>query len=185
MPDFISPVYNRSPKRTLSTKMWMLIGGLTFALVAAGLMMMLTRANDPTIDMDRLNARVAQLQEIIKLGQKHARKPEVVKITTDANIFLVGDVPALTAATKAAGAKGSHKSVIAAEADEEALGELTTAAVNGMFDDADVRQLQLQLQQTQVLIKKIHSRTSRTQFKQTLETAYTHCGNIVAEIEKL
>ena len=185
MADFIAPVANRKPSRTLSTKMMVIIVGCIVALIATVVLMMLSASNNPTESMDRLNARLASLQAIIKLGQTKARDPNLVKITSDASILINGDVATLKNSLKAAGAVGKSKAAILAEKDTETLDKLNTAAVNGVFDASYKTALASKLESTMTLIKSVYNRTKSTSLKNDLNTAYMHCGTIVKALNSL
>lgn len=153
-------------------------------IIGAGLLIA-TRANDPSENIDRLNARLKALSEIVADGEKNARSSDLVKLNSDASILITGDKIAIKNATELAGVTGKYKDAIAAESSKETLASLKQAAVDGRFDREYKKVLSEKLVSTQDLLREVNSQSAKTEVKSTTKNAHAHFTTIYESLKLL
>lgn len=184
---FIPPVANPTTRHRISGKVMIIIAVIVFALiVGAGLLIALS-ARNPVEPMDRLNTRMDTLVNMAKEGTKSARDPRLVKINSDASILLTGDAAALKQALGSVGAKGTSKTVVAAEkaAGKDVIEQLKKASVDGRFDREYKTVMGEQLSNAQQLLTEVNVSSSNTSVKAATKAAYDHCQTIINSLSAL
>lgn len=154
------------------------------ALIIAGFLLTLGNSK-PTTEMQRLSARLENLQTIIDQGTAHTKGGDLRKVHSDASILITGDIARINDALKSAGLKKVPKEIAALEQDTATLENLKDAQLNGRFDDAYKKALSQKLESTMVLMRELHHKTKSRDLKGTLATSYSHFNGILDQLSKL
>ena len=188
LPDstFIPPVANRRNIRALPARMVVIHVGCLLALVVGVGLLMLSRANDPADDINKLQAMMQSLSDITAEGRKYSKNPDVVKLTSDASILINGDTTTLKTVLSTTGIK-ENKAITTAEktANAVVLSELKSAATDARFDRAYVSALSAKLKATQAQLSQVYDKTSKPSIRATTTTVYDHFATLIESLDKL
>ncbi len=185
-PQFISPVANPKQSRN-KLPIILAIVGVVGVILGGVALLIASNTNNPVSSMDKLNARMTALSSYVTVGRTSARAADVIKITSDANILLIGDTATLKKATATAGAQGKSKDVIASEKQRATaiLKDLNSASVDGRFDREYVMTLTEELTDTQDLLDEVNEASSKATVKTATKNVSDHIATILAALDKL
>lgn len=181
----LPPPPTKRPTSIFSPKIFLIGGGIVFALILAGTLLVLGNSKNPISQMQRLSARFENLQTIAEQGTKNVQGADLKKTQGDASILIIGHAATINAAMKDAGLGKVPKGITALESDEATIATLLDAQLNGRFDAVYQKALAQKLESTMALMREVNDKTNNRDLKDALSTAYTNFGGILDQLAKL
>lgn len=173
-PTFIPPVANPQRARRWSSRILIIAVALVVMMVIGVGLVIAMQTNSPTTGYNTLNAEMDSLSAMLAQGVKSARRPEVLKASTDASIVIASDVVSLKAVTDALGVK-ANKQIAATEktAHDRVMADLSKAAIDSRFDSAYVPEVLKKLDSVTQQLKAV-SATARPSSRAVLQSTLQH-----------
>lgn len=159
--------------------------GIFLALLVGIALMMLGRGTDTGDLLARAVVRQQNLLALTSEAQKNIRSADLLKVNSDAKIFLASDLLLLQSLMQEAGTKGASKEVVASESDPESAERLSQASLNGRYDAAYTAVLSQKIDAQQALLREIFGKTNNPASKQGVSTVYEKLENIQKQLDEL
>lgn len=164
--------------------MFLIIGGVLALIIGVGLIVMSSGDKSGTV-MARVVARHNALLLLVNESQKMIISGDLMKINTDASLFLTSDAAILTASLQQFGIKAVPKEVAAAEADAMTIERLAQADSAGRFDEAYKTALSQKIDEHQALLTEAQGRVAKPAAKAAIKSTYEHLENVQQQLKAL
>lgn len=185
----MDPRYYSSPVAQKSSgfdkKIIFIVIGAFLAILIGLAMLSLGKEETPGDQLARAVARHEQLHKITQEAQESIRSNDLLKINSDAGLFLTSDLATLRSLMQSAGYKEVPKEIAAAEADTESLDRLKQAALNNRYDDTYKTVMSSKIEAQQALLREISGKTNNVGIRQGVIVVYDKLENIQKQLSEL
>lgn len=185
----MGPQYYSSPVAQKSSgpdkKFLILIIFVVLAALIGMAMLVFGKSSDAGDLLPRAVVRQQNLLKMTQDAQKEIRSGDLLKINSDARLFLTSDLALLQQLSKEAGQKGPTKEVVAAEADSVSAKRLSDAALSGRYDSAYITVMSQKIDSQQALLREIFTKAETKSIKEGASTVYNKLENIQKQLSDL
>ncbi len=170
----------------LNRRMLLAVAVGFIVLLLASVVIALTRANNPVGSLlARAVVRQDNLLNLAKDSQPSIRNGDLLKVNSDAILFLTSDSASLRGLLTASGLSGLPASLVRAETDQTTAQKLQEAKSSGLFDTAYRQVLSQKIDAQQALLRELAAKTKNPALKQAIDAAYGNLSNLQNQLAGL